>query len=92
MRVTVAWSPEADADSLRIHYETATIISREIHAWAASVDAEVDEAGVVRIRAEGCVAIVELGRGVAYVKRLIADEPLPAAVTLLDEPKPPESG
>jgi hypothetical protein len=91
MSVAVAWSPEADADSLRMHYETATTISEEIHAWAASVDPEVDEPGVVRIRGDGCVAIVELRGGVALVKRLVADEPLPPHVALLDEPEPPES-
>jgi len=77
MSVAVAWSPEADADSLRMHYETATRISGEIHAWAASVDAELDEPGVVRIRGDGCVAIVELRGGVACVKRLVADDRSP---------------
>jgi hypothetical protein len=91
MSVAVAWSLEADADSLRIHYETAARISGEIHARAASVDAEVDEPGVFRIRGHGCVAIVELRGGVACVKRLVADEPLPPHVALLDEPEPPES-
>ncbi len=40
--------------------------------------------------ADGCVALVEL-RGGAHVQRLVADEPLPTFVTLLDEPEPPES-
>jgi hypothetical protein len=70
-------------------YEVASRIGAVVRDFAASC--EPDETGVVHIRVEGCAALVDLRDGVARVQRLIADEPLPQTIALLDEPEPPES-
>jgi hypothetical protein len=90
MPAEIVWLDASRADVLRMDYEVASRICAAVHDFVASLEPE--QAGVAHLRVEGCTALVDLRGGVAYVQRLIVDEPLPHAVVLLDEAEPPESG
>jgi hypothetical protein len=85
----VIWTPEAEADLLTAHFETAAQVGEAVRRWAETGDGftEPFEGDMICVLAPGGVAIVRLDvtRG-AIVLRVAPDQPLPFVAPLLDEP------
>jgi hypothetical protein len=84
------WSHEAEADLLSVHFETAHAIAGAVRVWAGTGDghAELVDGDQIRVIAPGGAAIVavDMAQGAIVVLRLVADNPLPFVVPLLDPP------
>jgi hypothetical protein len=87
----VVWSPQSQADLLAAGFEVAASVSRAVIHWTETAEGLTELLGgdLIRVVAPGAGhAIVKLDetRGAFRVLRVHADDPLPFAVPLLDEP------
>ncbi len=86
----ILWSYEAEADLFLIPFETVHAITGAVRVWAETGGGytELVDGDRIRVLAAGgaAVVVVDIAKSAIVVLRVVADNPLPFVVPLLDEP------